>query len=60
MISKQQRFEIQDLGSKFNVSNCVTQKDMAYLKTAAMPFFNNSETVGPRKLKFGIQVGNMI
>ena len=31
-----------------------TQKVVAYFKGAVVPFFNNSETVGPRKLKFRI------
>ena len=56
-----QRLEIQDLGSKLNfVSSSVPQKGVAYFKSAATPFFNNSGPVGPRKLKFGIQVGNQI
>ena len=56
-----QQLEIQDLGSKLNfVSSSATQKGVAYFKSAATPFFNNSGTVGPRKLKFGIQVGNQI
>ena len=36
----------------------VTQKGVAYFKSVATPFFNNFGTVGPRKLKFGIKVGN--
>ena len=56
-----QQLEIQDLGSKLNfVSSSATQKGVAYFKSAATPFFNNSGPVGPRKLKFGIQVGNQI
>ena len=56
-----QQLKIQDLGSKLNfVSSSATQKGVAYFKSAATPFFNNSGTVGPRKLKFGIQVGNQI
>ena len=30
---------------------------MAYFKSAARPFYNNSGNVGPRKLKFKIQMG---
>ena len=33
---------------------------VAYLKSAATPFFYNSATVSPRKLKFGIEIGNQI
>ena len=36
------------------------QKGVAHFKSAAIPFFNNPGTVGPRKLKFGISVGNQI
>ena len=54
-------FEIQDLGSKINfVISSGTQKGVAHFKCAATPFFNNSGTVGPRKLKFGVWVGNQI
>ena len=35
-------------------SSVVTQKDVANFKSAATPFFYNSGTVGPRKLKFRI------
>ena len=38
----------------------VTQKGVAYFKSAAMPFFYNYGIVGAGKLKFGIQVGNQI
>ena len=56
-----QRPEIQDLGRKLNFfSSFATQKGVTYFKSTTMPFFNNSGTVGPRKLKFGIQVGNQI
>ena len=49
------RLEIQDLGSKLNfVIRSETQKGVVYFKSAAMPFFYNSGTVSPRKLKFGI------
>ena len=55
------RLEVQDLGSKLNfVSSSAPQKGVAYFKSAATPFFNNSGTVSPRELKFGILVGNQI
>ena len=56
-----QRLENQDLSSFFNfVSSSATQKGVAYFKSADTPFFKNSGSVVPRKLKFGIQVGNQI
>ena len=49
------RLEIQDLGSELDlVSSFATKRGVAYFKSAATPFYNNSGTVGPRKLKFGI------
>ena len=41
-------------------SDSVTQKGVAYFKSAATPFFNNSRIIGPRKLKLEIYVGNQI
>ena len=39
------------------VWSLATQKGMVQLESAAMLFFYNSATIGPRKLKFEIQVG---
>ena len=41
-------------------SSSATKKGVAYFKSAAKPFFYSSGTIGPRKLKFGIQVGDQI
>ena len=38
----------------------VSKRHIMVIKNAATPFFNNSGTVGPRKFKFGTQVGNPI